>query len=240
MNQRPTYQSFPLSLLLAAWLGAAGYATAQSTQIDWASTVVSSTAADASLALGRPDGVTMAGNQVGTGTHTFGGFGSGDNISYNSGALASLLGVSPATLARADFLVFERNGTPGVTFESCTWTFGDGTSQLVVPHTFGGSAAGPILALGNVSDSAYASFFGATVPAGGDWPYMLIDIDGFSAVNPSAGGFQVTLSTPGGSNGTPEPDALGRITPVPEPSTWAMMLSGLMFVLWRRRGAAAL
>ena len=81
-NYRRPFYFAPTTILplVAAAVLALGTA-AQSSRIDWASAVISSTAADAAFALGKPDGVTMSGNVTGTGTHVFGGFGSGERSS---------------------------------------------------------------------------------------------------------------------------------------------------------------
>jgi hypothetical protein len=221
-------------------------ARASITSIDWASTV-SSTIPSAGNGLGQPDGVLVNGSIAPSpATAVYGGFGSGANNNYTSAALAALLGVNTTQLALADFIFFEVNGTPGSTVESNDLIFSDGINSLTVSHTFGGSAGGPILALGNISLSAYASFFGFANPfVNGEWVYELIDVDGFSSVDLSAPGFSATLNSLNSSPSSPDspdPDALGRIATAPEASAltiWTLLTAGAVGSLrcGRRRDA---
>lgn len=230
----------PCQALLITWLCSVGGTTAKATQIDWASTVISSTVADASGGLGRPDTVEVSSLSVHQ-VMTFGGFGAGQTDNFTTAALASFLGVSSTVLANADFIVFEHNGAPHIPFETSTWTFSDGVNQLVAPYSSGSSASGPVSALGNISPSAYASFFSTSIIPSGDWAFILFDIDGSSSVNLSSSTFQVTMNGPGdtsGHPGSPDPDAFGRINSVPEGSLFAPALLGLTtlsMVAFRRK-----
>jgi hypothetical protein len=211
---------------------------AQTVKIDWAGTA----SPGSTNAIGSPDDIIVAGA---ANTSTFGGFGvgAGNTSTYNYNSLATLLNLSnPALLAQADFIAFEGNGTPNITFETGTWTFTDGTNNFAVTHTFGNTPAqdtAGVLALGNISVSNYNAFFGATnVPAQGDLAYILFDIP--SSVNLASSSFGVSLVSPGDTTGpgTPDMDALGRLS-IPEPSSLTLSTVGLLLLpvgrrIWRR------
>ena len=219
-------------LALSGFFRMAGQA--QNVTIQWAGAA----SAGSTNAIGSPDDLLVAGA---AGASTFGAFGvgAGNTSSYNYNSLATLLNLSnPALLAQADFIAFEGNGTAGITFESGTFTFTDGTNNFNVTHTFGHTPAQDtpgVLALGNISVSNYNAFFGATnVPAQGDLAYILFDIP--SSVNFGSSSFGVTLVSPGdtGSPGTPDMDALGRLS-IPEPSSLVLSALGLLILPLGRR-----
>jgi PEP-CTERM motif len=213
--------------------------------IQWANTVSDSTlpmAFPAENALGLPDS-TFAGFYDGdaatTEMATFGGFGAGDNVTYDTGSLAALLGVGESLLLQADFISFEVNGSVGLTFETSEWLFSDGTNSLTVAHAIGGSPTGAITALGNVSFAAYDAFFGTTSLSKGDTAYILFDIDGNSLVDPLAPAFTAKLSAIGSiATDSPDPDVMGRIlraSPVPEPTTILLLGLGLVGLGFAKR-----
>ena len=226
---------------LVVLLVAAGLVeTSLATTIQWASIVSSSNlppAGPAENALGRPDAVFASffdGNAATAETATYAGFGGGDNIDYDFASLAALLGISESLLGEVDFISFEGNGTRGLTFETSDWLFDDGTNSLAVSHTLGSPPAGAVVALGNVSVSAYDLFFGTSSGFTGDYAYILFDIDGSSAVNPLAPGFTVFLSATGSTAfNSPEPDVMGRFfsISVPEPGAALVVGTGLLVLL---------
>jgi len=198
---------------------------------------------NASNALGAPDGLhagfhdnngSATANEIGT----YSGFGSGDINTYSSASLAALLGISQTQLSQGDLVAFERNGTPGYSFEGCDWVFDDGTNSATLSYTQG--VPDPmIVALGNISNGNYANFFGFTNSHGstGDYAFILFDIDGNSAVNPFASNFSVSLSAMGVAHTSPDPDAIGRwgVDPVPAPGALLLGSLGLSFAGWRLR-----
>jgi hypothetical protein len=179
---------------------------------------------DAINSLGRPDGGHFDRTlpDLDISWPEFGG--QNRNFNTSSGALGFLLGISETLLARADFIAFENNGVSGLTFESSTWIFSDGINSLTVNYAFEAQAAGPILAVGNISISDYAAFFGFTDPGNsGDWAYILFEVDGVSNVDVLSPGFTTTLRATGLSEtDSPDLDALARIVTVAEPSMVAL------------------
>jgi hypothetical protein len=204
-------------------------------QIDWANSVSNVlNVENPSNALGKPDQMLadFSGiSGIGDSSATYAGFGSGQNVMYNDADLAALLNVNPSILAQADFISFDRNGTPNVTYETSIWVFSDGNgNSLTVPYTYLTDPTGAVTAKGNVSNTAYASFFGfSAIYSGGDMAYLLFDIDGPNgnpSLDPFALGFIVTLMSKGdiSTQGSPNTDVMGRMgTPVPEPSLMVLL-----------------
>ncbi len=209
-------------VVIVSLLSVSASASAQQVQLNWAGTA----SPNAAAAAGRPDDVFVTGA---AGTSTFGAFGvgSGNTSAYSLSSLETLLSITPGGLAHGDFIAFEQNGTPSITFESGTWTFSDGFNSLSVTHTFGntpGQDTPGVLALGNITLANYTTFFGLPASSGaGDIAYIVFNIAGVSAVNPQASTFGVTLVSPGGNVGTPDMDAMGTMA-IPEPASSHLLL----------------
>ncbi|MGK7925600.1 MAG: hypothetical protein AB4290_10200 [Spirulina sp.] len=197
---------------------AAQPAKAGTLNLDWTSTLESSTnVTDATNVLGAPDGSTARFLSEFPTTGTFSGFGDGSISQTDSSSLATLLGISEATLSEADFIAFEHNGTANAAFESATWTFDDGSNSIQIFHDFNNpSTNNGIVALGNIANEDYADFFGFTNPfPGGDNPFLLFDLDGLDLASDD---FTVTINATGSGNTSPDIDSMGIIVAVPEPS----------------------
>jgi hypothetical protein len=199
--------------------------------IEWANSVTNTNVIDPEESFGKPDGniTHFSGSPVKFGT--FSGYGNGDNIIYDSFDLASLMGVSESVLSQTDFMAIEYNGSGGGAFEGSDWIFDDGINSLSVSYTFNDDSPSTIIALGNIDNEEYASFFGFTNPWGtvGEMAYILFDIDGNSSINPFSSTFSVTITA--GSEfdpNTPETDVMGRVGVVPIPSTILLLGFGIL------------
>ena len=82
---------------------------AEAVSIGWADSVVSSSfVTNPQNVLGAPDNAFGDwGSNPGSATYAY----AGGSVSYDSGGLAALLGISPATLGSANFIAFEVNGS---------------------------------------------------------------------------------------------------------------------------------
>ncbi len=195
-----------IPLVVVCSLGWSSAVTAQDVCLRWAEVVVPNPTDPPSApenALGRPDGL-----------QTKFGEGPADEATYSSfqcdeffgeASFASFLGVSEAVLQQADFVAFERNGALGFTFEGSTWTFAAGgmTEAFQAPTE--------AFASGVVTTSAYESFFGISVEPGGEWPFVLFDLQ---QVDPSALDFEVTVLRGPTVQDTPDVDAMGVVAGV--------------------------
>lgn len=151
-------------------------------------------------ALGRPDGLT-AGFFTTDAMATYTTFIACET--YDLSAFAAFLGVDENQLKEADFLVFERNGTPGRAFEPSTWTFSDGTSAESFQVGVDASVQ-----TGRVSTAEYSSFFDIEIPPGGDWPFLLFNLQG---IDPTYSSLRVTIERGSSSVATPDPDAMASL-----------------------------
>jgi hypothetical protein len=202
-------------------------------------TLVSATPAsftsDAQKLLGAPDNDIVVFSD--STEATYGAFGT--TISYDRNSLASLIDVSLGTLADADFIAFDANGVDAGAgqFETSVWTFDDGTTTLVHNHDFFDGSNGPVLANNELVDvgSSYNSLFGTSFANGQDFGVILFDLSdsGIDTANPN---FEVTLRG-GGTPGTGAPDVtlLAITNAVPEPSSLALLATGVVGLLAYRR-----
>ena len=152
--------------------------------------------------------------------------------------LATLLGVSQATLARADAIAFEFNGgspAPSGGWESSRWRFTDGVHSLTVDfiELVGAPVPAEVVGNGSVSAAAYNLFFNVQTPRSDTvMSYLLFDLPDAIDIDSSAFSIMLTSGAAAGlpGAGTPDPDAIGLLRHVPEPGTITLMLAGLC--LW--------
>lgn len=175
---------------------------------------------------GPPDGAIVAGLPA-----TITSFQPG--ISYPG--LSMLLGISPATLARADVIGFEFNGgspAPSGGWVSSRWRFTDGVDSLTVDFSelVGASVPAEVVGNGSVSAATYNLFFNVQTPRSDTvMSYLLFDLPDFIDLDSPT--FSITLTSGAAAGlpgqGTPDPDAIGLLRQVPEPGTISMVLAGL-------------
>lgn len=220
--------------------------SAQAITVDWASIVSDSNVASASSALGDPDGVHASFYDASKLPlyATYSGFGDGDSADYPMLGFAALLGVSEATLAKADFFTAEVNGGTSSTYESGLWEFTDGSNYLSA--NFDSANPGDldaVIAYGTININNYANFFGFTNPITPDhnWAFLLFDVNGNSNINMASSNFNVRLTAANTGSGPtdPDPDVMGRINSipnsVPEPSSMFFLSFGLLAIGFLRR-----
>lgn len=130
--------------------------------------------------------------------------------------------VSAADLARTGVIAFELNGghpAGSGGWESCKWVFDDGLGAPVTvlwDERAGAARPAEIVANGSTDGAGYSSFFGISPPTtAGPNPstvisYILFSLPTLDVTRPD---FTVTLSGhligTDGSEGTPDPDAVG-------------------------------
>ena len=198
--------------------------------VEWASSITNTNVINPLGILGDPDGdiAHFSGSPLKHGIIS--GFGIGENITYDNNELASFLGMSQSVLDQTDIIAIEYNGSGGGLFEGSNWIFDDGTNSISVSYTYEDDSPPSIIALGNIGNTDYASFFGFTNPWGtiGELAFILFDIDGTSAVNPFSPNLNVMLTAGSAFDpATPEPDVLGRFAPVPIPGAAWLLGSGI-------------
>ena len=142
--------------------------------------------------------------------------------------LAKFLGVSNAYLARADIIAFEGNGgapAGGLGWESSMWFVSDLAHAYA--ETFDETTGLGTISLGrrakfrtgDMLGSAYGAYFGIAVPPGEHFSWILIDVP--NDIDVRSPSFSVWVSGadvhpgPGGDEGTPDPDAIGILGPLP-------------------------
>ena len=166
------------------------------------------------------------------------------------GNLAGLLGVSEALLHSADCIAFEvQNASPpgipgqgaGVLngFESVRFYSTDTIDSVFTNHDETNAVLLPgILATGTLNPTQMQNYFGTTVASNNN-SWILFDLGQFGVDKNSPffgtriyGGNDVGL----GGEGTPDIDAFGIFSSVPEPTgLGALALAGLGLAFFRRR-----
>lgn len=216
---KPLLRSLGFAFVFTA---AAASAATDEFVVRWAGT--SSQAAG----VGAPDGAVYT---QGTGASSFTDF--GGPVTY--AGLAAALGVTAETLALADVIAWEGNGSApaaGGGWESSVWTFEDSDGG-VGSATFTQTLSGTFVGNGTLTNADYGALFGMTPATAGLFSFLLIDVGTVTGVNASllttvrlAG-----VAAPGpGLEGTPDPDAIGLLQPVPAPQSWALTLAGLLLL----------
>ena len=224
-----------LALIIVFFVALLNPAKAAIVEIEWASSITDTNLVPPDTytpenILGRPDGNVAHFSLEPLKYGTISGFGDGENVSYDSDSLLSLLNISEEFLAQGDFISIEYNGTGGGDFEGSNWLFDDETNTLEVAYSYNDPSPSSILSLGTISNDSYSNYFGFLNSRGtiGNFAYILFDIDGTSSVNPFSSDFSVTLTAGSISDpNTPEPDVMGVIAPVPIPG--AIWLLGSAF-----------
>ena len=161
--------------------------------------------------------------------------------------LAAKIGLSEAELVSYDVIAWEVNGrSPAASggWESARWTFSDFSAS--VSSTFNeltGGSSDPTVQFktGSVAGAVYNTLFGTGVPEKEVWSWLLVRLpDGLDAHSAS---FHLQSVAVGGAvglgEGTPDPDAFGVLSAVPEPDSAALLLCGGLVLALRRRLSAA-
>lgn len=216
--------------LLAATAG-----LAQAADVRWAAFGALDSGALAPGIIGAPDGTTV-GDPWRAAKFT-------ERTSYAT--LAGKMGLSESQLASYQVLAWENNGgSPAASggWESAKWTFDDLTTAVTSTFnelTGAGDNPAVLFKTGSITGAQYNSVFGTHVPDAEVWSWLLVRLP--SGVHADSPSFNVKFLPVGGGvglgEGTPDPDAIGVLAAVPEPSTWALWGCGLLGLAWRRRRA---
>ncbi len=188
---------------------------AHAATIDWSTRSVPT----GSAALFAPDNIgdTVSGTKY---------YFDGPAIDYPS--FQSALGLTDAQMARADLVLFDLNGggSPAGGIESTQILIGDGVTATTVSWDETLTTIAPeAVAWGTFAPGVYGALFGITPAPTDKIGFLILDVPATIAV--SASTFEVALvagalaGLPG--EGTPDFDALGRISNVVEPSSIALL-----------------
>jgi hypothetical protein len=188
-----------------------------STVILWATQELKSNAGHPQLALGAPDAQAASVTEkqfITVSTFSEGRIYS-DLVSLLNGSKGGDAVTAP-TLARAKVIAFEMNGghpAPSGGWESCQWTFDDGSNSVSVDwdERVGEPRPAQVVANGSTDGASYAAFFGiAPNPPSSDVvSYILFDLP--EAIDFASLQLKITVKWWDGTHGegTPDPDAIG-------------------------------
>lgn len=165
------------------------------------------------------------------------------NIRVDYATLAATMGLTEAELGTYDVLTWEGNGGGSAAsggWESANFAFTGGGNVSATFNELTGASSNPavVFKTGSVNAAQYAGLFGASDPLNNVYSWLLVRLPaGVDAHSPS---FAVDFRGVGGGvglgEGTPDPDAIGVLSLVPEPGLLAMMVTGLaMLGVCRRR-----
>jgi hypothetical protein len=155
---------------------------------------------------------------------------------YDESDLATLLGVSLATLQQAEVITFDLNGLEH-DIESATWTF----SANGLTEVFHTGSAGPNtpIATGMIAAADYTGFFSTGAL---ESPFPSFALFTLQSVDSTSADFAVRISAVGVDPHSPDLDSVGVIrssaSAVPEPSSFTICGLGILGCIgarWRRR-----
>jgi hypothetical protein len=223
----------PLVRHVIATLALAATCACHAAEVSWATFGATPAGTLVPGIIGAPDGVTYS-DPATAAKFT-------DRRSYPG--LASTMGLSDMELAGFELLAWEANGgsaAPAGGWESTRLVFDSGVTAVIAEfNEISGASDNPAVRFrtGSISGAAYNALFGTSVADKEVWSWLLVDLPpGIDARLPA---FELRFAPVGGGvglgEGTPNPDAFGVLSAVPEPSTVAMTLTGLFGLAALRR-----
>lgn len=211
----------------------ASFNPAQAASISWA-TQATSFGGGAPGVVGSPDSIVE--NKAAWRATQFSG-----TVSY--GGLAQAMGLGQSQLANYDVIAWESNGgspPAGGGWESASWAFsanGVGVGVEFNEVTGSGDLLEVSFLTGSITGAQYNALFGTSVPQAEAWSWLLVKLP--REIDAHAASFAIDFAAignrPGWGEGSPDPDAIGVLSSVPEPGTWALMGIGLAALRWRQR-----
>ena len=194
--------------------------------IAWPTILESATAVGAQNLLGPPNGDTVA-FQDGSNAR-YSGF--NDIVFYDTGILASAMGISEPLLATSDFMAFDGNGVLNFGFETSTWEFNDGGRSVIINHVSGGGANGALIVNSSMSVTDFNTIFGTSIGGSGNIiGYLLFDLSS-AGINASSSTFFAEITGGLGDPRIHAPDVLGLgVHVVPLPSALYLFATSLIF-----------